>query len=173
MAITAIQRAYESWLKKNARRFRYPPFIAVSRSDYFVLKFTGIAAEISCRIGKNGSAEVLVRDAKGVYWDIIADFDVSLRRDPGRGYYCGLCLRKRYFRSMQALWKREIFRELLHWTNENFRPDRWICLWRIPRRAWGARFIDEKDIENRSSDCLKIFPVVVRDTEMEMAGLKE
>ncbi|HXX35238.1 MAG TPA: hypothetical protein VEM15_12265, partial [Thermodesulfobacteriota bacterium] len=73
----------------------------------------------------------------------------------------------------QALWEHEIFRELLRWTNENFRPDRWICLWRIPRKAWGARFIDEEDIENRSSDCLKIFPVVVRNTEIEIAGLNE
>ena len=67
------QRFYEFWIKENLERFKHPPYIVRSAPDYFVLRFKGVAPEITCRIGKHGRAEVLVRDSSGVYWDIITD----------------------------------------------------------------------------------------------------
>jgi hypothetical protein len=43
---------------------------------------------------------------------------------------------------------------------------------RLFLKAFGARFIDAKDIKKQSSDCAKIFPVVVKNIPQKMAGHK-
>ena len=155
------QRFFEGWIKENAKKFKYPPYITKSHPDYFTLKFTGITPEISCIIKKNGAAEVFVYDSAGFYWDILVDFDVVVERNPDGRYYCGLCKRRTYYSSRKELWEKHVFKEMKIWTNKHFAKDRSICLWRIPKVAWGARIIDNKDIRRERRKCVKIFPLVM------------
>ena len=159
------QRFFEAWIKENAKKFKYPPYIAKSHPDYFTLRFTGIAPEISCKIGKNGVAEVFVHDSSGVYWDILGDFDVLVKRNPEGKYFCGLCKPRTYYSSRKELWEKHVFKDMKTWMNKNFNPDHSICLWGKPERtSWGAQIIDNKDIRRQRDECVKIFPLVM-DTD--------
>jgi len=160
------QRFYESWIKDNLERFKYPPYIVKSAPRYFVLRFKEVAPEITCRIGKSGTAEVYVRDSSGFYWDIIADFDVVIERDTEGKYFCGLCIRRRYFSSRKEMWERHVFNAMRLWTNKNFGKDRSICLWRIPG-AWGAQIIDNREIRQRRRKCVRIFPLLANREGMK------
>ena len=160
------QKFFEGWIKENGKKFKYPPYIFKSHPDYFRLRFSGITPEVSCTIRKDGRAEVFVIDSTGYYWDIITDFDIVIERNSEGKYFCGLCKPqyRTYFASRKEMWEKHVFKEMKIWMNKNFAQDRSICLWRIPRVAWGARIIDNKEIRRQGSECVRIFPLVT-DTD--------
>ena len=162
------QKFFEVWIKKNAKSFKYPPYIAQSHPDYFTLRFSGIVPEITCTIRKNGAAEVFVHDSAGVYWDILVDFDVVEGRNPEGKYFCESCKPRTYYTSRKELWEKHVFKEMKIWTNKNFNRDRSICLWGKPEKtSWGARIIDNKDIRRQRNECVKIFPLVMDTDQRE------
>ncbi len=76
----------------------------------------------------------MIHDERGVYWDIVGDFDFDLGevRTPDGLYRCG-CQDGACYPSRVALWEAHVFEPLLDWVNQRT-ADQWVCLYGTPYR---------------------------------------
>ena len=154
-----VRCTYDAWIREHARRFRYPPWIAESRKNGFELRFVGLAPQLSFQIHqRQGSAELMIHDERGVYWDIIGDFDVTEVRTPDGLYRCKWCQDGACYPSRAALWEAHVFEPLLDWVNQRT-SDQWVCLYGTPYQdIWGTRILSCDAITERN--CVDTFPLV-------------
>ena len=87
------RRTFDAWLNENLNRFKFKPVIHLSRKDYFELRFTGLAPELSFFINNN-EASAVIRSKDGVYEAVVAEFWFSEETTPEGMYYCSLCPEK-------------------------------------------------------------------------------
>ncbi len=159
------RKTYDHWIKKNRKRFKYPPYIIESKKDSFTLRFYGIIDRITCYINKKGYMNMTINDTQGEYWDELRDFDIAERKTKDGKYYCNLCENAEHFPTRESLWVKHSFEDLLEWTNK-FNIDSKICLWGKPEEgAWGATLFkdikERKDIyksylENKKNKCISV-----------------
>ena len=149
-----IRKIYEIWIKNNRQRFVYAPWISKSRKDGFTLRFTGIAPELTCRISDTG-AVIIIHDHHGQYWDIIGEFETSVKKTRTGQYYCQMCddyddcKILTYYPTLAALWEDHIFEEMMEWIN-GLNSDLWIYLYGIPDETiWGATLMHKCDVEQK------------------------
>lgn len=154
-----VRRTYDAWIREHARRFRSPPWIVESRKNGFELRFVGLAPQLSFQIRQRwGNAELMIHDERGVYWDIVGDFDLGEVRTPDGLYRCEWCQDGACYPSRAALWKAHVFEPLLDWVNQRT-ADQWVCLYGTPyRHIWGARIVSCDAITERN--CVDTFPLV-------------
>ena len=154
-----VRRTYDAWIREHARRFRYPPWIVESRKNGFELRFVGLAPQLSFQIRqRSGTAELMIHDERGVYWDIVGDFDLGEVRTPDGLYRCEWCQDGACYPSRAALWEAHVFEPLLDWVNQRT-ADQWVCLYGTPYLdICGARILSCDVITNRK--CVDTFPIV-------------
>lgn len=156
-----VRRTYDAWIHSHAQRFRYPPWIAESRKHGFTLRFRGLAPQLTFQVRQRrswGSAELMIHDTNGVYWDIIGDFDLSEVRTADGRYRCDWCQGGADYPSRAALWEAHVFEPLLDWINQRT-ADQWVCLYGTPEQDfWGARLLSCRAITD--SHCVDTFPLV-------------
>ena len=159
MPKTFVRRTYDAWIRKHAGRIQYPPWIVESRKNGFELRFGGLVPQLSFQIRQRwGSAELMIHDERGVYWDIVADFDVTEVRTPDGLYRCKWCQDGPRYPSRAALWEAHVFEPLLDWVNQRT-ADQWVCLYGTPYLdICGARILSCDVITNRK--CVDTFPIV-------------
>ena len=156
-----VRRTYDAWIHAHAQRFRYPPWIAESRKHGFTLRFRGLALQLTFQVRQRrswGSAELMIHDTNGVYWDIIGDFDLSEVRTADGRYRCARCRGGADYPSRAVLWEAHVFEPLLDWINHRT-ADQWVCLYGTPEQDfWGARLLSCRAITD--SHCVDTFPLV-------------
>lgn len=160
-----IHKAFEQWIYRNLKRFKYQPLIFKRRKDYIQLKFSGITSEILCHIDKRGQVLISI-EYQDQCWDIIAEFDVAEKRSAENKYYCELCLPEYrvFYSSKQELWEKHSFEPLLEWINENFLKSQWVCLFGGGETGFTiAKLREKQDVSKMTQDkyFFCAFPVVL------------
>jgi len=158
------RKLYGRWIKRNINRFRFQPWISKSRKDYFIIRFKGLAPEISCFISKSGNAEIRIRCCSGYLDDIVKEFDIFEAKTSDGRYYCNLCKMTNaasYYPDRQSLWINHIFEALLGWIN-SLNTDHIIGLFGNPEDGpYGAHLFDETKI-NQIENCIIRFHTLLR-----------
>lgn len=121
------RKAFDSWLARHEKEFRFKPFISVSRKDYFKLQFSGLVSALSVHISNRGAFEVLIDDVETGGFDIVTEFDVLAEKNSQGLYSCWYCLEKTYYPDRATLWQKHSFEPLLQWIN-GITADDVICM---------------------------------------------
>ncbi len=146
------RKTYDHWIKKNLKRFKYPPYIIESRKDSFTLGFSGVINNITCNIRKNGMGNIYFYDDKDVYWDILFDLDLFDNKNKDGKYYCTECLLPEYYDTRALLWENHIFESMLEWINK-LNIGSQICLWGKPfESSWGAELFNDININKQKKE---------------------
>lgn len=146
-----IQRAFESWFKKNSTRFAVPILLTKITSRGIKLRFHNYPDCLSVWLSSNELAVHV--DWQGEWWDMIIDLDVWPYHTRG-GYKCKCCLVEPgesavIFPSREALWQDHLFDPFLEWVNEELAPARWLQIsCTVDRGARWERLIrDESELD--------------------------
>lgn len=96
----------------------------------------------------------------GVYWDIVADFDVKEEHRADGQSACRWCEGGRAYPSRAALWKAHVFEPMLSWINA-LNANQWVCPYSNPHvTCWGARRVSVHDLETH--DYVDAFPLLTQ-----------
>jgi len=123
-----IQRAFESWFKKNGTRFAVPLRVTKIEGKGMELRFDNYPDCLSVWLSSNELAVHI--NWQGEWWDMIIDLDVW-PCDARGGYKCKDCLVEPgesavIFPTREALWQDHLFDPFLKWVNEKLAPARWL-----------------------------------------------
>jgi hypothetical protein len=148
-----VEEHFLDWLSENREHFVVEP--CVTRTDKRSVRFgfAGIRSEINavCYESSRYGCISIAADYQGECWDLLADFDVSLRRLSSGDYFCKLCHvpGRKYFRSRQELLVNHLFEPLLEWANKYLTPLSWLCFFTIEGGgATWAKIIEKDQIES-------------------------
>jgi hypothetical protein len=165
-----LLKAFISWFSENREcsivQYKLRKETDASKFCSLKVEFSGVASEITTIIYGRCHISVPVY-YHGVFWDLLADFDVIPKRAPSCRYYCTLCrpeARKHYL-SRKELFIAHSFEPFLQWINKNFISSQWICLFGSSEFGitW-AKIVAEEDIEkNRAEEHFTYaFPIMKR-----------
>ena len=165
-----VRRTYDAWIRQHHHRFRFAPWIAVSRKHCFTLRFAGLAPQLTFQVCRWGSAELFIQDKQGVYWEILCDFDVMEERRADGQYVCRWCEGGRAYPSRVALWEAHVFEPMLDWINA-LNAHQWVCLYGIPELFRGASLVSEHDL--KKNDCVDSFPLLSQEDKEDDESLRD
>ena len=125
-----FHKAFDKWMAANRARFNHQPQIKIRRQGYIEMNFQGVTPKISACITKSG-VDIAVHH-KGTCVDLLITWDLVVRRDNNRRYFCELCSEPDMHASRQALWDKHCFEPLLHWANQELRSDQQLSIHILP-----------------------------------------
>jgi hypothetical protein len=142
-----IQKLFDDWRRRNRERFPFPPYVLRQRPGRYTVAFAGIAPGISLHLGHSAFG-VSVRLYKGRGGgDELVDFDIAERRTADGRWFCGFCTEPAFYQTRRELWERHSFEPFMEWMRENFRHDKWLCLFAMEDGwVWNARIVDENEL---------------------------
>lgn len=117
------------WLIVNNSKFIYKPYLIkdLKNRGYYFLKFSSIP-NITVYIKPDGSFDmwVMLKFNNKEYHDNLLDISTNIKQDY-KGFYCGLCTKKVYYRNKVKIWQ-EHFKEFLDWINNNLKSQNQFIL---------------------------------------------
>jgi hypothetical protein len=120
-----VIRYFNSWLKKNNHRFKYPLQVVEKSGpgdeySYIKLKYKGIISDIYVKVMDNCiQVQVNYRESR---FDTICDFEIEVEKlNPGE-YGCTLCKeydkeRFQTYKTARELLAAHVYEDLLDWSN--------------------------------------------------------
>jgi hypothetical protein len=109
--------------------------MADSSEQRLILRFSGLAPDLSFQLQANGLATMDIRDrtvvdahdAQGRLLDMIADFDLFEEISADGHSFCRHCEPPTLYSTRYELWQDHVFEKMLGWINQ-LRPGDWICV---------------------------------------------
>lgn len=162
---------FSHWLTENGARFP-AKLIAYARTPeraaYRIVGAPNLRLWVS-----TWSFEVAVMFRREC-WDLLTEYDVSVKRAPDGTYFCTMCADYRtgcepassveYFPDCMSLFVKHSFEPFLTWCNENIRRDRVLVVHR-ERGMTAAGIMSKREFKARRSGFLKqvfVMPVLAR-----------
>ncbi len=169
-----IQRAFESWFKKNSTRFAVPLRVTKIKASGIELRFDNYPDCLSVWLSKD---EIAVHvNWEGEWWDMIIDLDIWPGNKRG-GFICECCLVEPgesvvIFPTREALWQDHLFEPFLKWVNEKLAPARWlqICCTKDRGARWERLIRDESDLDKPDHTLLFLQQMVKVDGTRSFEG---
>lgn len=134
------------------------------------MNFLGIIPEISGNISQWGDFGISVM-FQGIFWDIVAEFDVSPYRTRQGEYCCSLCVdayengyaeeKPIYYSSRKKLWIQHCYEPFLKWANDNLNSSHCLCLQEI--EGGGITWAKIKTLEEAKVGSWKFIIPLVKD----------
>jgi hypothetical protein len=138
---------FKEWLAKNGHRFNRKYKIRnYDKGESIHIYFEDVTPELHCYVSE-GNVGTSVH-FKGRCWDLLEDFDYSIRRGRNRKYYCGICTEAKHYDTPQELLIEHSFENFLEWVNENFTPFHVLELAQCQGMT-SARIIDTREPDSK------------------------
>lgn len=118
-------RLFERWLRENRHRFALHPYLIERKDHGITYGLRGVVPEITFHVS-DGDISVWA-EFHDLPFDMLRDIDILEEHTEGKGYYCGFCTRKRYFKSVENLYISHNFEELLKYVNAVISRSRFIA----------------------------------------------
>jgi len=138
MRHTFGMNAFMKWLPNNSQCFHNKPCNIRRNNNSVTFNLTGITKKLQWRVSESG-AELWVLhqlpNHKGIFWDMLIDFDVNVARSTSCQYYCSICdcylkteNKRQYYPTKLVLWEKHCFENILNWCNKQLTPDKLLIL---------------------------------------------
>ena len=146
-----MKAIFTNWFSHNHRKFKYlPGLINVSKTyDRVELWLSGdFATNLVFRMDERFHITLHVT-YNHRFWDILAEFDVDVKKTELGQYYCGLCEPeyKAFYSSRSELVEKHSLNPLLDWINSNYNQSKYITLFASNGSSW-TRIVNDNELEN-------------------------
>jgi hypothetical protein len=140
---------FKEWLAENGHRFNRKYKIRnYDKGESIHIYFEDVTPELHCYVSE-GNVGTSVH-FKGRCWDLLEDFDYSIKRGRNRKYYCCLCTKRKYYDTPQEFLIEHSFEKFLEWVNDHFTPFHALEL-RKCQGMTSARIIDTREPESKQT----------------------
>ena len=155
-----IYKYFKDWLKLNNHKFKHKICIIKQKKRYLKLKYENIILNIVPELHLYNGINLSIYH-NNEWWDMIFSDDVYSHeiKKTKKGYYCRLCVIKRYYKSRRELYYHHCFDHLLKWSNENIIKDNFLVL--LGNGYQEAKIVTKKEIKDyiKDEDLKVIYPL--------------
>ena len=176
----SICEIFMEWFKDNKHRFNEKCRIRYYKSGEYKhveIDFENVIPEVRCWVNERFTLEIASYH-KGELLDFIHDLECSIRRGKDRKYYCGYCLKPKYYNTPKELVIEHTFEEFLEWANKKFNTDHVLKLgyylggWQEGKIISKKKLLDNpiKEKEQTGANVVLIIPMIKGDGIPVMHG---
>lgn len=166
-----LHKEFDLWLKINAKKFKYPPYLFKTSAQGVQYKFEGVIGEVRLCLNSYGNFMVTYSRGNRIE-ELIVEFDSFEEKTKFGNYYCGILLPRyrRYHSSKSSLFVTHCFRPLLKWANDNFLPEKSLIVLEY-KDHWGVARIMDTSTANRKKKYVKFRSPVIAKRESTKINL--
>lgn len=173
----SICEIFREWFAENKHRFNQKCRIRYYKNreyNHVEIDFVNVAQEIRCWVNEGSVLEIAARH-EGKIVDFIIDLECLVCRGENRKYFCGFCLKRKYYNTPKELVIEHTYENFLEWANEKFTTDHVLKLeyyvnWGGSKIITKQELLDNPIEEQADGNAVLIIPVIKGDGAPVMYG---